>query len=136
RNNSFLPKDHQQIANRVLQDLQKDLSDLDEDMFKSKRKSKPRKSQRDAKKKKDKAAAKSVLRPPRRSDPNAEAGTVVGGNAEKIGETNKGHRMLMAMGWSPGKGIGVGNDGIEGEARNTEPIEVVIRIPRAGLGVD
>ncbi|RKO93796.1 hypothetical protein BDK51DRAFT_5893, partial [Blyttiomyces helicus] len=55
-------------------------------------------------------------------------GTIVGQNAAPIGETNVGHRMLLAMGWSVGSSLGVQS------SASATPIEVVIRGKRTGLG--
>lgn len=37
---------------------------------------------------------------------------VVGSHAEPISEDNIGSRMLRGMGWSPGQGLGVENNGL------------------------
>ncbi|KAI9307458.1 hypothetical protein BJ944DRAFT_228597 [Cunninghamella echinulata] len=55
-------------------------------------------------------------------------GTVVASNAAPIHESNVGHRMLAAMGWQQGSGLGSTSTGI------TAPIEAVIRGNRRGLG--
>ncbi|KAI8341840.1 hypothetical protein BC941DRAFT_414661 [Chlamydoabsidia padenii] len=55
-------------------------------------------------------------------------GTVVAHNAAPITESNVGHRMLAAMGWKAGSGLGSNQEGI------TDPIEAVIRGKRRGLG--
>ncbi|CAO3608261.1 unnamed protein product [Cunninghamella echinulata] len=55
-------------------------------------------------------------------------GTVVASNAAPINESNVGHRMLAAMGWQQGSGLGSTNTGI------TAPIEAVFRGNRRGLG--
>ncbi|CAO3625174.1 unnamed protein product [Cunninghamella blakesleeana] len=55
-------------------------------------------------------------------------GTVVASDAAPIDENNVGHRLLAAMGWRQGTGLGTTNDGI------TAPIEAVIRGNRRGLG--
>jgi hypothetical protein len=57
-------------------------------------------------------------------------GDVVGGKAKPIGDSNIGHQMLMKMGWSPGDTLGKSEEGI------AEPIEVVVRSKRGGLGAE
>ncbi|GJD05626.1 hypothetical protein Gasu2_00850 [Galdieria sulphuraria] len=51
--------------------------------------------------------------------------------AVDIGEDNIGHRMLQSMGWSKGQSLGHPN---REEAGLTQPVQVRIRPPRAGLG--
>ncbi|GJQ14097.1 hypothetical protein GpartN1_g5888.t1 [Galdieria partita] len=51
--------------------------------------------------------------------------------AVDIGEDNIGHRMLQSMGWSKGQSLGHPN---REEAGLTQPVQVHIRPPRAGLG--
>ncbi|KAI9355926.1 hypothetical protein DFJ73DRAFT_823960 [Zopfochytrium polystomum] len=62
-------------------------------------------------------------------------GDIVGGNAAPLSEDNPGHRMLLAMGWTPGSSLGVapGSDG-GNDIRLTEPISVVVYDQRRGLG--
>ncbi|SAM04673.1 hypothetical protein [Absidia glauca] len=55
-------------------------------------------------------------------------GTVVASDAAPITDSNLGHRMLAAMGWKAGSGLGSNQEGI------TDPIEAVIRGKRRGLG--
>ncbi|ORX82755.1 G-patch-domain-containing protein [Basidiobolus meristosporus CBS 931.73] len=55
-------------------------------------------------------------------------GTVVGGEAKPLSESNIGHQLLSKMGWAPGQSIGVSGDGI------VTPIEAVVRSKRRGLG--
>lgn len=58
-------------------------------------------------------------------------GNIVGKSADPIGEENKGHKMLLKMGW--GKGTALGRDGNTGII---DPVQVQIRQKRAGLGVE
>ncbi|ORX46472.1 hypothetical protein DM01DRAFT_1339477 [Hesseltinella vesiculosa] len=60
--------------------------------------------------------------------PTSLHGAVVGSSAAPIDNSNLGHRMLAALGWSEGQGLGSQNEGI------TAPIEAVIRDKRRGLG--
>ncbi|ORZ26091.1 hypothetical protein BCR42DRAFT_19537 [Absidia repens] len=55
-------------------------------------------------------------------------GSIVALNAAPITGSNVGHRMLAAMGWKEGSGLGSNQEGI------TDPIEAVIRGKRRGLG--
>ena len=55
-------------------------------------------------------------------------GTVVGEKALPISEDNKGHKMLLAMGWKKGEGLGIENSG------SSSFIEVKVRSKRGGLG--
>ncbi|KAI9089469.1 hypothetical protein DFS34DRAFT_639325 [Phlyctochytrium arcticum] len=57
-------------------------------------------------------------------------GSVVGEGSKPIGQGNVGHRMLMAMGWSAGQALGTGS----AEGGLVEPVEVLIRSRRSGLG--
>ena len=57
-------------------------------------------------------------------------GDVVGGKAKPIGDSNIGHQMLLKMGWSPGDTLGKSEQGL------AEPIEVVVRSKRGGLGAE
>lgn len=57
------------------------------------------------------------------------AGDVVGSSAAPIGTGNVGHKMLMAMGWKPGSGLGV-----EGGGGIVNPVDVMVRGKRSGLG--
>lgn len=56
-------------------------------------------------------------------------GDIVGANAKPIPETNIGHKLLQSMGWSPGDSLGDGVSGLK------EPVQVVIRSRRGGLGM-
>lgn len=62
-------------------------------------------------------------------DAKPKLGTVVGQGTAPIGETNVGHRMLKAMGWSPGQALGA-----EGSSGLVNPLEVMVRSKRSGLG--
>ncbi|KAJ3333036.1 hypothetical protein HDU76_011989 [Blyttiomyces sp. JEL0837] len=68
-------------------------------------------------------------------------GELVGENAAPLSEENKGHRMMLAMGWSPGQGLGSASASGSGSGSVTEeggplidPIAVMIRPRRLGLG--
>ncbi|KAI7902861.1 G-patch domain-containing protein [Cokeromyces recurvatus] len=53
----------------------------------------------------------------------------VASNSAPISSSNVGHRMLAAMGWKEGEGIGSSNsNGIK------EPIKAYVRVNRRGLG--
>ncbi len=47
---------------------------------------------------------------------------------QRLGCTNIGYQMLEKMGWQQGDGLGTDKDGI------VEPVEIVIRKKRSGLG--
>ncbi|KAJ6619683.1 hypothetical protein B0H10DRAFT_1139033 [Mycena sp. CBHHK59/15] len=49
--------------------------------------------------------------------------------------TNIGHRLLMAQGWTPGSSLGASQDGNEGRIALTAPLEVASTAHRAGLGM-
>ncbi|KAI7823679.1 hypothetical protein BX661DRAFT_186224 [Kickxella alabastrina] len=55
-------------------------------------------------------------------------GKIVAEDAPVIGSSNVGHRMLAQMGWQPGQGLGVNEEG-----RST-PVDVMFRAGRRGLG--
>lgn len=55
-------------------------------------------------------------------------GDIVGHAAPVLGEENRGHKMLMKMGWASGTALGKGNEGI------LEPIAHVVKNSKAGLG--
>ncbi|KAJ3160867.1 G patch domain-containing protein 11 [Geranomyces michiganensis] len=55
------------------------------------------------------------------------------GLAAEIGAENKGFQMLAKMGYK--KGEGLGNPGLPESARQREPIEVVMRQRKSGLGL-
>lgn len=57
-------------------------------------------------------------------------GDVVGVRAKPLGEHNMGHKMMLAMGWKAGDALGAEANG------TTEPIQVMIRSKRAGLGTE
>ncbi|KAI8065895.1 hypothetical protein BC940DRAFT_334413 [Gongronella butleri] len=61
-------------------------------------------------------------------DPSAQHGAIVGSNAAPIDQTNVGHRLLAAMGWTEGSGLGAAREGI------IAPVEAVMRDKRRGLG--
>lgn len=58
-----------------------------------------------------------------------KTGSVVGGDAKPIGDSNIGHKMLLSMGWKPGDALGA-----EENKGRTAPVEVVVRKKNAGLG--
>lgn len=49
---------------------------------------------------------------------------------EPISDDSKGHQLLEKIGWIKGEGLGKDNDGIK------EPLPIIIRKKRSGLGVD
>lgn len=55
-------------------------------------------------------------------------GELVGADAAPLAAESMGSRLLLAMGWAPGSGIGRNNDGI------AEPIQAVFRSSKKGLG--
>ncbi|KAJ2553759.1 squalene synthetase-like protein [Coemansia sp. RSA 1933] len=55
-------------------------------------------------------------------------GRLVAADAPAVGSSNIGHKMLQQMGWQPGTGLGVQEEG-----RST-PVDVMIRGGRRGLG--
>ncbi|RKP18825.1 G-patch-domain-containing protein, partial [Rozella allomycis CSF55] len=57
-----------------------------------------------------------------------EHGKVVGENSNPLDETNKGNKLLQKLGWVPGTGLGLENNGI------VDPVVSVIRQKRRGLG--
>lgn len=57
-------------------------------------------------------------------------GSVVGGNAPPIDESNLGNQLLQKMGWTPGVGLGSTGQGMQA------PIEVVVKNNKRGLGFD
>ncbi|KAI8617104.1 hypothetical protein BC830DRAFT_1115197, partial [Chytriomyces sp. MP71] len=80
-------------------------------------------------------------------------GDVIGEGAKEIGEDNVGHKMMLAMGWKPGDGLGggigavaSGSESVEAEETEgspaasaagiklVEPISVTVRAKRRGLG--
>jgi hypothetical protein len=58
-----------------------------------------------------------------------KVGEVIGAKAAAIEESNIGHKMMRLMGWSPGQSLGT-----SGEGQIVDPIKVVIRGKRTGLG--
>lgn len=56
-------------------------------------------------------------------------GDIIGGGSNAISSANLGHKMLRMMGWKPGDTLGSSAAGI------LEPIQVVVRARRTGLGV-
>ncbi|KAN0065616.1 squalene synthetase-like protein [Thecaphora frezii] len=59
--------------------------------------------------------------------PRNREGEEVGWGAEKIGADNIGHRLLAAMGWTEGSGIGV-SGGI------SDPVSATVKVSKGGLG--
>lgn len=59
--------------------------------------------------------------------PRNQEGASVGFGADRISEENIGHRLLMAMGWKEGSGVGA-TQGI------ADPVGATIKISRGGLG--
>ncbi|KAJ2565518.1 squalene synthetase-like protein, partial [Coemansia sp. RSA 1836] len=55
-------------------------------------------------------------------------GKMVAENAPEVGSSNIGHKMLQQMGWQPGQGLGVKEEG------RATPVDVMIRTERRGLG--
>ncbi|KAI8914525.1 G-patch domain-containing protein [Gorgonomyces haynaldii] len=55
-------------------------------------------------------------------------GDIVGEKASPIAESNIGHKMLAAMGWTPGQGLGASGAGI------VDPVAAIVRSKRGGLG--
>ncbi|KAJ2662319.1 squalene synthetase-like protein [Coemansia sp. RSA 1200] len=55
-------------------------------------------------------------------------GKMVAENAPAVGASNIGHKMLEQMGWQPGRGLGVQEEG------RATPVDVMIRGGRRGLG--
>ncbi|KAJ2464348.1 squalene synthetase-like protein, partial [Coemansia sp. RSA 2320] len=55
-------------------------------------------------------------------------GKIVAENAPEVGASNIGHKMLQQMGWQPGQGLGVKEEG------RATPVDVMIRAGRRGLG--
>ncbi|KAJ2909202.1 squalene synthetase-like protein [Coemansia aciculifera] len=55
-------------------------------------------------------------------------GKMVAENAPEVGSSNIGHKMLQQMGWQPGQGLGVKEEG------RATPVDVMIRAGRRGLG--
>ncbi|TPX64897.1 hypothetical protein SpCBS45565_g05565 [Spizellomyces sp. 'palustris'] len=70
-------------------------------------------------------------KPPGAPDQKArpKSGSVVGEGSKPIGEGNIGHRMLKAMGWTEGQALGS-----EGSQGLVQPVEVLVRSKRSGLG--
>ncbi|KAI9012999.1 hypothetical protein BC832DRAFT_548551 [Gaertneriomyces semiglobifer] len=68
--------------------------------------------------------------PPQGPDQQArpKIGSVVGQSAQPVSTSNIGHRMLLAMGWSPGQALGTEGTGL------VDPVEVMVRSRRSGLG--
>ena len=70
---------------------------------------------------------------PRKSMPQdkekPKMGEVVGSKAKPLDDANIGHRMLKAMGWTPGTSLGQSTSG-----GIVDPIQVTIRSKRGGLG--
>lgn len=65
---------------------------------------------------------------PRKGSATLRPGSLVGHSATPIQESNIGNVLLRKMGWSPGSGLGVSQEGI------TDPIPAIIRKKNAGLG--
>ena len=61
---------------------------------------------------------------------SAVHGQVVGANAEPISDTNKGHQLLVKMGWSVGNALG----STSAAEATAAPIEVKMRAKGRGLG--
>ncbi|EPQ27486.1 uncharacterized protein PFL1_05024 [Pseudozyma flocculosa PF-1] len=59
--------------------------------------------------------------------PKNREGEEVGWGADKIGADNIGHRLLAAMGWTEGTGIGV-SGGI------SDPVSATVKVSKGGLG--
>ncbi|CAO1615841.1 unnamed protein product [Sympodiomycopsis kandeliae] len=59
--------------------------------------------------------------------PNKD-GAEVGFGADKIGSDNIGHRLLSAMGWSEGMGVGASGVGM------SDPVNATIKTSKGGLG--
>ncbi|PWN36237.1 uncharacterized protein FA14DRAFT_121178 [Meira miltonrushii] len=59
--------------------------------------------------------------------PRNQEGAQVGFGAERIGQDNVGHRLLSAMGWVEGMGVGA-TQGM------SDPVGATIKISRGGLG--
>ncbi|KAJ2870216.1 squalene synthetase-like protein [Coemansia aciculifera] len=55
-------------------------------------------------------------------------GKMVAENAPEVGSSNIGHKMLQQMGWQPGQGLGIKEEG------RATPVDVMIRAGRRGLG--
>ena len=58
----------------------------------------------------------------------AKTNFIVGANADPIPSHNVGSRLMQKMGWTPGSGLGRQGTGI------TDPVEVVFRLGRKGIG--
>ncbi|OAJ43357.1 hypothetical protein BDEG_26723 [Batrachochytrium dendrobatidis JEL423] len=75
-------------------------------------------------------ARKPRMSPDSKMKRSHKTGHVVGESSQPIGNENVGHKMLLAMGWNPGQSLGTGNKGI------VDPVKVVIRTERSGLGAE
>jgi len=54
---------------------------------------------------------------------------VIGAGAKEVGSDNRGHQMMLKMGWQPGMAIGKENNkGI------LMPIETIFKSNKAGVG--
>ncbi|KAJ3218235.1 hypothetical protein HDU67_006344 [Dinochytrium kinnereticum] len=74
-------------------------------------------------------------KPPGAPDDRAapRPGTVVGEFAVPISKENVGHKMLLAMGWTPGATLGASQ---AGDGAISEPLSVTVRAKRRGLGAE
>lgn len=73
--------------------------------------------------------------PSRKPEVDAEriASSAAVGVIAPLPTTNIGHRLLLKQGWLPGSALGATQESDEW-ARITEPLEVKLSVPRAGLG--
>lgn len=55
-------------------------------------------------------------------------GHIVGGGAEKIETSSFGHKLLVNLGWTQGKGLGASGNGI------SEPLTATVKTTKTGLG--
>ena len=85
------------------------------------------KKQRRASKNKDESSGGMPPGPPK-----LKHGHVVGGDANPIEHSNRGHQMLLKMGWSTGRSLG----STSVDTAIKEPIEAVFRAKKVGLGFD
>lgn len=70
-------------------------------------------------------------KPRKGATPYNREGAIVGGSAPALSTSSKGHKMLEKMGWTAGSGLG--REG--GEMGRLDPVEVVVKTSRMGVGM-
>ncbi|KAL7272136.1 squalene synthetase-like protein [Rhizina undulata] len=75
---------------------------------------------------------------PQGSSRNYKEGDIVGGSAAPLDVENRGRKLLEKMGYTPGTPLGRGGAGgetpDEDDSRRVDPLNIVFRTSRAGLG--